>query len=87
MFKNDNNVILFSTLNSDALTSTFSVCNDNTIPKFVTQNNAINKKKSENIVEKSDKMPWYDGMSILEVLDERIVIDSMDGVVDVLEIF
>lgn len=39
----------------------------NITPKFVLPVSAF---MGENIVEKSDKMPWYDGMSILEVLDE-----------------
>lgn len=38
----------------------------NVTPKFVLPVSAF---AGENIVEKSDKMPWYDGMCILEVLD------------------
>ncbi len=36
-------------------------------PAFVLPVSAF---QGENIVSKSDKMPWYDGMSILQVLDE-----------------
>lgn len=36
-------------------------------PKFVLP---VSSFKGENIVKKSDKMPWYDGMCVLEVLDE-----------------
>lgn len=38
----------------------------NIIPKFVLPVSAF---MGENIVKKSDKMPWYDGMCVLEVLD------------------
>lgn len=38
----------------------------NITPKFVLPVSAF---MGENIVKKSDKMPWYDGMCILEVLD------------------
>lgn len=38
----------------------------NITPKFVLPVSAF---AGENIVKKSDKMPWYDGMCILEVLD------------------
>lgn len=38
----------------------------NITPKFVLPVSAF---KGENIVTKSDKMPWYDGMCVLEVLD------------------
>ncbi len=36
-------------------------------PKFVLP---VSSFMGENIVKKSDKMPWYDGMCILEVLDQ-----------------
>lgn len=36
-------------------------------PKFVLP---VSSFMGENIVKKSDKMPWYDGMCVLEVLDE-----------------
>lgn len=39
----------------------------NITPKFVLP---VSSFMGENIVRKSDKMPWYDGMCILEVLDE-----------------
>lgn len=39
----------------------------NITPKFVLP---VSSFMGENIVKKSDKMPWYDGMCILEVLDE-----------------
>ncbi len=39
----------------------------NITPKFVLPVSAF---QGENIVEKSDAMPWYDGMCILQVLDE-----------------
>lgn len=38
----------------------------NITPKFVLP---VSSFMGENIVKKSDKMPWYDGMCILEVLD------------------
>ena len=39
----------------------------NITPKFVLP---VSSFMGENIVKKSDKMPWYDGMCVLEVLDE-----------------
>lgn len=39
----------------------------NITPRFVLP---VSSFMGENIVKKSDKMPWYDGMCILEVLDE-----------------
>lgn len=39
----------------------------NITPRFVLP---VSSFMGENIVRKSDKMPWYDGMCILEVLDE-----------------
>lgn len=38
----------------------------NITPKFVLP---VSSFKGENIVKKSDKMPWYDGMCVLDVLD------------------
>lgn len=39
----------------------------NVTPKFVLPVSAF---KGDNIVTRSDKMPWYDGMCVLEVLDQ-----------------